>query len=151
MKVEVKDINGIESSIEVPTSWRDVTWSKFIEFEYCEGNQLDRLALLCGVKKPVLEANIFFTATIIQVCEFAFTADLNDYAKTINKKYKEHLNVKIGSDKWGKLEACKKALQDVGESQYKAAAKIIKEYCEIEIDDEPCTEVVGLIAFFLPK
>ena len=54
MKVEVKDINGIETSINVPTTWRDVTWAKFIEFEMCEGNQLDKLALLCGVGKSVL-------------------------------------------------------------------------------------------------
>ena len=151
MKVEVKDINGIETSINVPATWRDVTWAKFIEFEMCEGSQLDKLALLCGVSKSVLEANIFFTATLIQVCEFAFTSDLTDYSKTISSKFKSHINVQIGSEKWGKLEACKKALQEVGNKQYKAAYKVIKEYTEIDINEEPCTEAIGLVAFFLPN
>jgi hypothetical protein len=148
IKVTYKKLDGTSDSSEIPTSWRDLTWKEFVDFNGKKfDNQIERIAYLTKINYTTLLNNPMFLQSVIESCSFIYKRSIEEWVDYIPEKF----HVDIASAEWGKLEISKDAILRAKENQYEAGAKIVKTYLDIEIDHLPCTEAIGVVAFFLSK
>jgi hypothetical protein len=62
------------------------------------------------------------------------------------QKYK---TFEVASDDWGKIETAKKAM--LVEGNWSGGSEVVKLYADEDISNKPCTEAIGVVAFFLNK
>lgn len=145
-----------EKTANIPLTWRDITWAKFVEIESTKfKNEVERLAFIAGVETEYLLNNPLFLKAIIDATSFIYESDVNEYQQIILPEYRKLITENkcddIGSKEWGKVETCKTAIKQSEDEPYKAAATIVKAYLNIDINDKPVVDVIGLVAFFLTK
>lgn len=157
LKLSYTNSEGEVTNVELPLTWRDVTWSKFVEYEGKEfKTALDRVFFMSGIPDIILLNNPLFLKGVIDACSFVLDRDaLAEYENHVSKEYVALIEEKkisnIGALPWGKIETAK-ALIKANENNVNAAANgIIKEYLGVEINDKSCVEVIGLVAFFLRR
>lgn len=157
LKLSYTNSEGEVTNVELPLTWRDVTWSKFVEYEGKEfKTALDRVFFMSGIPEIILLNNPLFLKGVIDACSFVLDREaLAEYENHVSKEYVALIEEKkisnIGSLPWGKIETAK-ALIKANENNVNAAANgIIKEYLGVEINDKSCVEVIGLVAFFFAK
>jgi len=156
ISIEFTTLEGTQKRVKVPITWHDVTWSKFVQLEAKkELNAISKLAFVSGIDEAFLLNNPFFLKGVIDACEFMFTATVDEYETFIRPDHKKLIVEKkcdtIGELPWGKIEFAKTKIKSNDNNVYSSANDIVKEYLGIEINELPCTEVIGLVAFFLPK
>jgi hypothetical protein len=156
LAVTYVNAKGEDVKLNIPISWRDITWAKFVEIESTKfDNECARIAFISGIELNVLLNNPVFLIAVIDATSFIYEVDVNQYQTFIPTKLKELITEKgcdnVGSKEWGKIETTKTAIKGSGEEPYKAAATIIKTYLDVDINEKPVVEVLGLVAFFLTK
>jgi hypothetical protein len=136
--------NG-EQAATLPTTWHDLTWSRFVDLQKDYDSQIHRIAAFAGIDYSVLLANPLFLSAIIEAMRFMYDTPIEDYMDYVPNEYKD---MKVDQLEWGKLEAAKQAFQT---GMYQGGAAAVKAYCDIDINDQPVTKVIGLVAFFFSK
>jgi hypothetical protein len=137
--------NKGESSVNLPTTWHDITWAKYVELQQEYDTQIHRIAAFAGIEYSVLVANPLFLASVIDAMRFMYDTPIEDYMQYIGPEYSE---INVEQLEWGKFETAKQAFQ---KDMYKGGAEAVKAYCDIDINEQPVTKVIGLVAFFLSK
>lgn len=147
ININYKTTDG-DKSVEIPISWRDISWSKFVQLTSKDfDNELKRLAFLTGIELNVLLNNPMFLAALIESCQFIWTDDIEAYSSAIKAEYK----VEVAQQDWGKIEAAKALLQANANNMWGAGSGIVKVYLDKDIGDMPASEAIGIVSFFLRK
>jgi len=140
--------DGSTHTANVPISWRDIKWNQFVELTGSEfDNEVAKLAAFCNIPLEVLLMNPLLLNACIEACKFIWTSNVDEYIEICPAKYK----VDVEENDWGKLETAKAALKESGTNYWGAGETIVRTYCNEEIGDRSCIEVVGIVAFFLAK
>jgi hypothetical protein len=148
IEISYKTLDGTEKKKPIPIHWRDLTWAKFVELSGKKfNNEIERLAFVTGIESEILLANPLFLAAVIESSRFVWDTPIEDYTSYIKKEY----SVQIKDQDWGKFEAAKSAIQVNPDNLWASGAEIVKLYLDIDINDKPCVDVIGLVGFFLPK
>jgi hypothetical protein len=126
--------------IQIPTSWHDVPFERFINWMDCE-TALEQVSCLLDVSKDQLERlNSESLASIMLAT--SFMSELPDaYVAEENK-------MDIGKESYGKVEVAKAHLI-AAEKPFKAMIPILKVYTDVDYSKLPTTISYPLAAFFL--
>ena len=148
IEVSYKKISGEDCKSLIPISWRDLTWSMFVELLGKEfKSEIERLSFVSGIDLNILENNPLFLSAVIDSCRFIWDTPIEDYAEYIDYKYK----VAIKDLEWGKFESAKALIQSNQSNLWASGAEIVKLYLDIDINQKSCVDVIGLVGFFLHK
>jgi hypothetical protein len=148
IEISYKKLDGTDQRLNIPISWRDLTWNRFVELKGKEfSNEIEKLSWLTGIEYNSLLSSPLFLKAIIESCSFIWDEDIEVYANYISPEHK----LNIASLEWGKFEAAKSEVVKSSKNIWSAGEGIIKTYLEIEIGQKPCVEVIGLVSFFLSK
>lgn len=133
------EVTIFDKKYNIPTSWADVPYKKYIEL--MEVESLDKqLQILTGITDEDLSRlSAGQKGGLLML--ISFTSEAPDIYTS--KDYKE-----IGKDTYGKLESAKIALQKV-DKPYKAILDILKIYTGEDMSEEPTSIVAPIGAFFL--
>ena len=126
--------------VNIPTSWQDVTFEKYIAFLDCE-TSLSQVSTLLDMPVTVLDklnseglGAILMAMSFMQESPAAYSSELP--------------NVDIGKESYEKLELSKAALMAV-DKPYKALIKIVKIYTNVDYSQMPTSIANPIAAFFL--
>ena len=141
IKVKIKEIE-----YNVPTSWVDVSYSKAIEVIKIEDID-DVLCYLTGIPKDILYtlkessvAKLFILIRFVEDVEIWNSNEPGD-------KYKDF---DYGSAEYGKTEAVKIIINNNKDKNFlDLAPQIIQKLTGDDISNEPMSEVIGTVGFFL--
>ena len=131
-------LNG--SDINIPTSWSDVPYKKFVQYAKLD-NQLEQVSILIDVEKDKLERlNSESLGSILMAMSFT-TEEPSAYMAELN-------STDVGRESYGKIEMAKAILLG-NEKPIDAVLPILKLYTGIDYADMPTDIVHPLGAFFL--
>jgi hypothetical protein len=136
----IAKVNGQDTNI--PTSWADVPFKKYIEFLDCTTN-LEQASCLTGIDMITLhQLNSEGLGAIMMLLSFMHEAP-NAYLDEAKQKEYD-----INRDTYGKLEMAKAQLIMNSEKPYKALIEIAKVYTGVDYSDVPTDEANPVCAFF---
>lgn len=145
LRITFETISGEQKEIEVPTTWSDITWTRFVELDNMKfENEIERLSAFSGVNFNLLMNNLSLISTLYTACQFMYE-DLTEFMYC-KQKYK---TFEVANDDWGKIETAKKAM--LVEGNWSGGSEVVKLYADEDISNKPCTEAIGVVAFFLNK
>ena len=148
IKIEVEKLDGSIETKQIPVSWRDIKWSKFVEIEGTKfDNEVHRLSVVSGVEIEYLLNNLQLLNAIYEACSFMYE-DLTEWMEYVPHKY---TLIDVGAVEWGKIEGAKAAILKQPENKWSGGAEVVKYYTDEDINERPCVEVIGVVAFFLSK
>jgi hypothetical protein len=146
--INYKLSDGIEKSAQIPLSWRDISWRKYVNITGRKfQNEIEKLSEFVGVDYNVLLMNPLLLKACIDSCKFIWNSSAEEYIGICPAKYR----LSVDDDEWGKIETAKVHIRNAGENYWNSAAEIINLYVNEDISDRPCIEVIGIAAFFLQK
>ena len=131
-------LNG--SDINIPTSWSDVPYKKFVQYAKLD-NQLEQVSILIDVEKDKLERlNSESLGAILMAMSFTIEQP-NAYMTELN-------SIDVGRESYGKLEMAKAIIMS-NEKTIDAVLPLLKLYTGIDYIDTSTDIVHPLGAFFL--
>ena len=131
-------LNG--SDINIPTSWSDVPYKKFVQYAKLD-NQLEQVSILIDVEKDKLERlNSESLGSILMAMSFTIEQP-NAYMTELN-------SIDVGRESYGKLEMAKAIIMS-NEKTIDAVLPLLKLYTGIDYSDTSTDIVHPLGAFFL--
>ena len=133
----IAKVNG--QDINIPTSWSDVPFKKYIEFLDCTTN-LEQASCLTGIDMLTLhQLNSEGLGAIMMLLSF-----MHEPPNAWLEEEKRH---DINRDTYGKLEMAKAQLI-AADKPYKALIDIAKTYTGVDYSDMPTDEANPICAFF---
>ena len=136
----IAKVNG--QDINIPTSWADVPFKKYIEFLDCTTN-LEQASCLTGIDMLTLhQLNSEGLGAIMMLLSFMHEAPNAWLDEASQKKFD------INRDTYGKLETAKANLIMNSDKPYKALIDIAKTYTGVDYSDMPTDEANPVCAFF---
>ena len=137
----IAKVNGKERNI--PTSWADVPFKKYIEFLDCTTN-LEQASCLTGIDMITLhQLNSEGLGAIMMLLSFMHEAP--------NAWLEESKRHDINRDTYGNIAMAKAQLILNSEKPYKALIEIAKVYTDVDYSDVPTDEANPICAFFFMK
>jgi hypothetical protein len=135
----IAKVNG--QDINIPTSWADVPFKKYIQFLDCTTN-LEQAACLTGIDMLTLhQLNSEGLGAIMMLLSFMHEAPIAYLDEAKQKEYD------INRDTYWKLEMAKAQLI-AADKPYKALIDIAKTYTGVDYSDKPTDEANPICAFF---
>lgn len=140
---------------EVKTGWGQVTWKEYCDIlanteKEPEENILRQIEILSGFTRQELEQlGHDFVIRIGTMIGFSYDLDELQSHCVLPKQYE---GFRIGKQKYGKVVIIKqryRKLKAAGRNDFEITNMLVKEYADIEVENKPITEVIGLCTFFL--
>lgn len=144
-----KTESGQEISIDVPTSWDDVTFETYLRLiNEDDGTIEKRIAILLGWNvDDVLSLPIKDMVDMIPAISFTFDIEKLKEFTSVPDELK---NWYIGHQAWSKLEQAKQVLGKLdGKDIMNAGIDIVKIYHDKDISKMPLPKSIPLATFFL--
>jgi len=134
---------------DIPTSWQDLTYTKGVEVvELIKlGEQDDVLCHVIGIDKEILHSlSANDVAKLFIVTEFFTDLTLID-SELPQEKYK---SIDYGTLPYGDTEAIRIIMSNNSDKNFlQLAPQVIKKITGDDISNEPFSEVIGSVGFFL--
>lgn len=150
-----KDGKEVKVPLKVATQWSDVTFRQYCKLlankePVFEDLIIKQISILTGMEiEDLAQMEHSFVERLGTMIAFSFdTSMLTAYTVTP----KEYEDFRIGKKKYGYIVDLKIALKKIRKSNlhdFELSKQIVKKYCEIDVEDKPITEVIGLCTFFL--
>ena len=150
LQIKIQTLSGTEESKSIPTSWRDITWKKYAEYMGMTfDNEIKRLAYFTGIDEDILLNNALFLSSMIETCAFIWHPEFLTEYETLVPDYVRKINV--SKSDWGKYESARASISRHQENVYASVAEILKMYLDMNVNEQPVTDVIGQATFFLQK